>query len=696
MKFVISLLLFLTCPFLFGQVNDVFTHSAAIVDSLGAPRANESFTVEIRIQEGKTANEELKYAEKHTAVTDSLGWYSVKVGSGVTTDLYNVLSEIDWSSEKKYLYVKVSEPEGRTVSWSITQILESPGLTFASDIENRALLTLNCITNLDSLREFPIPENGTILCIKGHTDIRDGGEGFFYFMADLQAMDDDGIIIKPKGIDQDRPGRWLRHVSGPINVNYYGATGGPDPTSVSDKIQRAIDYAAKNKYNDWNPNRGSSEITKGNTVFIPTGDYLLDKALIIRDGVALVGEGYNTFLSAKSNTDIDYLLKIDAGRIICRVEKLVLNGNTRFANTGGIHLEGRRGPNSIIGGVSRSTFKDLEIINFNGHGIFLEAQNTTEGALAIDHQFNVFQNIQIRRVDASKSSLYIKGACTENVFIDCAFEGDRDMQPTFGANVFLENINGRSVGLSFINCGFGLAEYGMLMKGAQNITLDTCWFENIFTAIRVEESKNINVLGTRFANACGYGSEPPNHLFVPGGHCVIAQGSSINIEKSYVTISSLTNDEAFEPNFIFGQATQVDSTNYVNTNTINARDNHFRDPRLSKTSGIVKSIPVSGRTIILDGNTNVAASFDGNSVLKKMESTASGGEYITLQIFKPRGNGIVKVKDWQGNGRRGNIALNGTEQIKLRHGQTVTFLKVDAPTSNNGDEPVYYLTSVLD
>ena len=299
-------------------------------------------------------------------------------------------------------------------------------------------------------------------------------------------------------------------------------------------------------------------------------------------------------------------------------------------------------------------------------------------------------------MDASKSSLYIKGSCTENVFIECAFEGDRDMQPTQGANVLLDNINGRSVGLSFINCGFGLAEYGIFMKGAENITLDTCWFENIFTAIRVEEAKNINVLGTRFANACGYGSEPPNELHEPGGHCVIAQGSSINIEKSYVTISSLTKDEAFESNFIYGQETLVDSTNYVNTNTISARDNQFRDPRLSKTTGIVKSIPVSGRAIILDGNTNVAANFDGTSVLRKMASTASGGEYITLQIFKPQGNGIVKIKDWKGNGRKGNIALNGLDQLKLRHGQTVTFLKVDPPLANNRGEAIYYLTSVLE
>jgi hypothetical protein len=696
MKFIALFLLYFTCPFFFGQTNDAFSHSAVIVDSLGVPRANESFVVEIRIQEGKTANDELKYAERHTTITDSLGWYSVKVGNGVTSDLFNVLSEIDWSKEKKYLYVKVSEPEGRTVSWSITQILESPRITFANSIENKALLTLNCITNLKGLREFAVPANGTVICVKGHTKIRDGGEGFFYFMADLKVMDDDGIIIKPKEIDQDRPGRWVRQVNGPINVNYYGATGGPTSTNVADKIQRAINYAASNKYNDWNPQRGGSDITKGNTVFIPTGDYVLDKALVIKDGVALIGEGFNTFLSAKSHSDIDYILKMDAGRIICRIEKLVLNGNSRYADAGGIHFEGRRGPNGIIGGASRSTFKDLEIINFSRHGIFLEAQNVTEGALAIDHQFNVFQNIQIRRMSASKSSLYIKGACTENVFIECAFEGDRDMQPTLGANVLMDNIKGRSVGLSFINCGFGLAEYGMFMKGAENITLDTCWFENIFTAIRAEDSKNINLIGSRFANACGYGSEPPNDRYEPGGHCVIAQNSSINIEKSYVTISSLAEEEAFESNFIYGQETLIDSTSYVNTNTINSRDNHFRDPRLSKTTGIVKRIPVSGRAIILDASTNVAANFDGTSVLKRMESTASGGQYITLQIFKPQGNGIIKIKDWQGNGRKGNIALDGLAQLKLRHGQTVTFLKVDPPISNNNKEPIYYLTSVLD
>jgi len=108
------------------------------------------------------------------------------------------------------------------------------------------------------------------------------------------------------------------------------------------------------------------------------------------------------------------------------------------------------------------------------------------------------------------------------------------------------------------------------------------------------------------------------------------------------------------------------------------------DPRISRTIGIVQSLPVETRAINLNGRTNVAANFGNNTVLRKIESTVSGGEQVTMEINKQSRKGTIKIKDWDGVRRKGNISLNGQKQLVLKNGQKVTFLKVDAPLSDNG------------
>ena len=81
-------------------------------------------------------------------------------------------------------------------------------------------------------------------------------------------------------------------------------------------------------------------------------------------------------------------------------------------------------------------------------------------------------------------------------------------------------------------------------------------------------------------------------------------------------------------------------------------------------------------------------------MLRKIESTLSGGEQLTMEINKQSSRGTIKIRDWSGVRRKGNISLNGQKQLVLKNGQKVTFLKVDAPLSNNGDQPIYKLVSV--
>lgn len=690
MKYVIALLFLMTFSLGMAQNTDAFLYRSAVLDSTGQARSNENFEVEIRVQQGKLANEKLNYTERHSVLTDSLGWYSLKVGAGVTVDMHNILSDIDWNQSEKYLHVRVLEPEGKVISSGIIEIVESPALSLAKNVESRALLTLDCLTNLEALRKFGVPESGDMVCVKGHTTVRDGGEGFFYFNPNLIAPDDDGVIIKPKDTDLDNPGRWVRHLDGFINVNYYGVKAGKKSQGnyTSETIQRVIDFAASNTaYSQ--PDFGS-----GNTVFFPSGEYIIDGSLRLPSGVQILGEE-NTLLTAKKGANFDYFFTMEAGKVLISMENIRINGNM-VPNIGGIYFKSRPGEDGT-GGLWQSRFRNINIVNILGHGIHLEG-NDSQGvngpiSYKAPNQMTVFENVRVTRFNDEKNSLRMTQYQGQMTFINCLFLGKRD-RTSLGTNVYISQPGGHVV--SFINCTIQESVYGFKMHDSSNITIENCWFENLYCSIDVTGGKSINILNSKFSNAAGYGSEGftgPVNLpeDIPNGSCIMSEDSTINVERNSVRVTDVDSPDAHKSTFIFGR---VSSTTLTNNNTIVSRDNSFVDPRISRTIGIVQTIPVQTRTIILDGRTNVAADFDRNSVLRKIESTVSGGQQITLKISKFSGSGTVKIKDWEGVRRKGNISLNGEKQLVLSHGQEATFLKIDAPLSNNGDEAIYKLVSV--
>ncbi|MEZ4795069.1 MAG: hypothetical protein R2773_06290 [Flavobacteriaceae bacterium] len=66
---------------------------------------------------------------------------------------------------------------------------------------------------------------------------------------------------------------------------------------------------------------------------------------------------------------------------------------------------------------------------------------------------------------------------------------------------------GKTHGNIFLNCGFGDAKYGVSVIKSENITFKDCWFETTFIAVKVDGSKKVSILDSRFANAGGcYGS----------------------------------------------------------------------------------------------------------------------------------------------------------------------------------------------
>jgi len=693
MKILVSFLLFFIVSVGLSQTTDAFVYRAAVLDSVGQGRSNENFEITIRIQNGAIPNDKLQYAERHLVVTDELGWYQVKIGSGETADMYNILSDVDWKKSRKHLYIIVKELEGNVVSNSITEIVDAPTLSFATNVESKALLTLNCFTNLNTLREFDAPEEGDMVCVKGHSSVRDGGEGFFYYKSEMLEADDDGIIIRPKNVYSDKPGRWVRNIDGYININYYGVRPGNNKgiESNSDRIQRAIDFAASNKaYVQASRNGGVH--TQGNTIFFPSGEYLIDRTLILRDGIKLLGEG-NTLLTAERNASFDYFFKMEAGRVILHMESLRINGNGE-KGVGGMYFKAKDGENGT-GGLWQSRFENINIVNIDGHGIHLEGGDSMgingNNDYSLPNQLSVFENVRITRANDDKNSLRMTGYQGQVTFVNCLFLGKRD-RSSLGTNVYMADPGGAVV--SFINCTIGDSIYGITMDNSSNIMIDNCWFENLYFAIDITSGKSINIFNNRFSNACGYGSEihtVPSEIPTTPGSCVSCEDSFISVERNYVRASMPASEEAHRAKFIVARISHEIGTN---DNTIIARANTFDHPGLSKTEGIVKRVPVLARTIVIDGGNNVAADFDAARVLRTIESTVSGGEEITLRIDRSKGNGIVKIRDWQGNAAKGNIDLNGRKVLEVTHGQEVKFLKVDPPLSKNGDEAIYVLVAV--
>jgi len=693
MKYFTIALLLWSGTYLYGQHKDPFTYSARIVDNATPSVSNQDFTVEIVIQESPIPTKQQKYNETHLVKTDEDGWFSVKIGSGAKTTP-ETLNDIDWGKGQKYMYAKVTDSTGRVVSEAVNELLSTPHLPMAKNISNRALLTLACLTNLDELRDFPVPDHGEMICIKGHTSVRDGGEGFFYFLEDQEGNDDDGVVIKPKAITGSKPGRWVRELDGYINVNYFGITAGRSPrgTSNSEKIQKVIDFAAKNKMNDYRSKKG--EILKGNTLFFPNGEYIIDGSLMLRNGVAIVGEE-NTFFTAKKDSDFDYFFTMDSGRVTISIDNIWLNGNG-VGEVGGMFFKAKDGANGT-GGLWQSRFRNINIVNIQGHGIHLEGGDSMgvfgENDYSLPNQWNVFENVRITRMNDEKNSLRMTLQQGQHTFINCLFLGKRD-RSSLGTNIYIGNWGGSVV--TFLNCTIQESVYGFQIENSSSITLDNCWFENVYLSIDVKGGKSINILNSRFANSAGYGSEGhtgPKNIpeEVPQPAIVSSENSSINIERNYVLASNPNSAEAQKSKFIVGRNNPETG---LNTNNITARANTFAHPALSTTIGTVPNVSVALRTIVLHGRKNVLAVFDGTTVLRHIESSASGGEQLTLTINKEDGRGVVKIKDWKGKRRNGNINLNGSDEIELTHGQTVTFIKVDASSADNGSDEYYRLVSI--
>ena len=184
------------------------------------------------------------------------------------------------------------------------------------------------VVSLAALRDVSEPQKNDMIYVKSHTNIGDGGEGVFLFTSDASYLggDDDGIIINPS---RQNNGKWIQQFSGNINVNFYGIESGKPKNgkSVSETIQTIINYATNNGRYDENRPKNHSKLTKGNTIYFPNGEYIIDQPIVLKSGITILGEDDNTLFTAARSANYGYMFTLDLGRISLQLENFVINGN---------------------------------------------------------------------------------------------------------------------------------------------------------------------------------------------------------------------------------------------------------------------------------------------------------------------------------------------------------------------------------
>lgn len=541
------------------------------------------------------------------------------------------------------------------------------------------------VANLSALRGFAGSANQ--LCyVKGHTYVGDGGGGIFMwrtepeFTVGAYRNDNNGTIIDTGS----STGRWVRQFEGYINVLYFGALGTSGDYTVA--IQNAIDFAYLNS---------ETEVIKGSTVFIPNGSYRVN-TLLLKNGVSILGDSNEiTIIRPTLNHTADYMFKMDRGPIILNISNLkifaadgtdagcfLFEAKVVNENTGPFH-----------GGLWNSSFKNIQIAGFRGHGIYLKGGTENQ---ALPNQFNTFENVRVGKEGHFTNSLKMEGQNGQHTFLNCTFDGFNKPGNVYarGHNVNISPNSRATTGiLSFINCTFQQADYGIYMNYAENINIDGCWFETLGVAITLNGSggigiynscRDITIQNCRFVNAAGFGALPASSENIKLGQCISVTNSFVNVYNNYVAIStgSYWNPES---SFLLALDNSLGG--------VDIAGNVFQDNKLNKTGGIMQVLNITSPNILNCGRNKLVFVTvplgSTNNQINRIDSDINASE--TLFIRANLGSITFNVMDSAGITGK-NIFLNGRASLTLTNGQAATFIKIDNSVGN--ERATYQLVSI--
>ena len=700
----ITLLFFIFSIVSLAQVPQGLSHRGIAYNSSGVILPTTNISIRVRILDGSVTGT-AEYVEIHNTTTNSSGQYNLNIGQS-TNVITGVFSNIDWSSGQKWLEIGIA-PQSNPTNYVIgsSQLMSVPYALFANNTNN----SIETIEDISTLRNTP-GKVGKIVFIKKHTFDNDGGEGFFFWRANIPANtpkcdDNDGTIIRASN---STPGAWIRSIDGKINVNYFGTYGNSQLTDGA-RIQKAIDFAYNNQF-QW------GYTNAGTTVYIPTGRYVIPDKLIIKSGISIEGENMNnTILVANNDVKKDgAMIEMDGGQIVgVNISNLTLLGDVLPSDPDSgpgsitkscMYLEAKQG-SSGDGGLWSAKFKNIVISQFNGHGIQLLGSGKESQDYEIDYKLPnqniIFENVGITRQQHLSNCLLIQGMHGQLTFLNCGFDGikygisGQNFKTTKYFNVVIESNAVQPAVIEFITSTFQYSEYGAFIKYGESITFDNCWFEYLDIGVAAVKStsgtpsRSINILNSRFANASGFGSLWQNVQNsnkdgggFPNGTCISVEGESeVNVQNNYVIVTYPASN-ANSNNFFV--------RNYSNDADINISGNTFLDPILSKTFGVNnKTINVTNNQIYTKRYKFVKINTSTNNI-KEIVSGLSAGETISIKAV-----GAIKFDNTR------NIvfskSVSATSPFILNVNEVATFMKTDigiGPINGVYYNETYHLISV--
>lgn len=483
--------------------------------------------------------------------------------------------------------------------------------------------------------------------------------------------DNNGTILKTTSSTWWNVGRWVRQYEGHINVQYFGAFGKTQDYTTA--FQNAIDFASLNTLND-------PEL-KGSVVYIPNGNYRINQ-LTLKNGISIIGESIEkTFIQSTDNHIVDYMFKIEVGHVFLSLSNFSVYGRNE-TNAGCFLFEAQPiSTEPFHGGLWNSSFKNIKITGFKGHGIYLKGG--VNGL--IPNQFNTFENVRINKASDFSNSLKMTGQNGQHTFLNCTFDGFNTNNSNIfpkGHNVNIsQDKNATTAILSFINCSFQEGDYGIYINYAENINIDGCWFENLGVAITIigtefNSCRDITIQNNRFANASGYGSLVVAPENIKAGQCISISNSFVNVYNNYVTVSE-PNSSNINPNSSF-----VLATNNV-LGGVAISDNVFQVNKLGKTFGVMQVVEVTSPNTINCGRNKLVFVNTSTTIIKTIISAINASEILIIRA----NYGTITFDNTN------NIFLTLKSSLTLNNGEIATFVKIDNIVGSNYE--TYQLVSVM-
>lgn len=420
-----------------------------------------------------------------------MNWLQNTFGSKLNHILKNGIAK--WDDETEYL-AGASVQHSSSIWLCETTNTNSEPTDLNANWEKVAInkdLTV-AVDTLADLRSISYPAN--TVWASGYDTKNDGAFGSHIFrLKGVKTTETDNggtVIIATVGGGVDYV--YELQYDGAVNVKWFGAKG-DGITDDTIPIQKAIDYCYSVR-----------TIYDTKTVYLDNGTYIISNTLNIPSYTTLIGDGHNSVLKVKDNSNTFNVLSIT-----------------------------QDGANNI------------NIRDFSIHGNSANNTNLINALyiapISSPCIYSVFQNLYIKEM--SGSSLYLNNAGAERIrFIDCMF---RDSVKN---NVYSSHLKYAS----FDNCivrtsktGFS----GLFLDGALNtdITIDNCLIEeNALYGIYVSMGYKISIRNSTisYSGSTGVVIDRTNHLSLTDnlvhdntGYGILIQGTS-TAKIYYVMINS--------------------------------------------------------------------------------------------------------------------------------------------------------------